>query len=103
MKKTVVIALLTIIGIVTVFAQTGYSSPGWVVGTAAALIGIGLINAATCSGYAHYGPPVGYAYPPPVYAPPPPAYVYPYRYYYGPRYHGYYYGPRYHGYYGYRY
>lgn len=103
MKKTAFIVLFIVIGIVMVFPQPGYSSPGWVVGAAAALIGIGLINAATCPGYAYYGPPAGYAYPPPAYAPPPPpVYAYPYRYYYGPRYHGYY-GPRYHGYYGYRY
>lgn len=95
MKKTAFIALLLVIGIGLAFPQPSYSHPGWVIGATAALVGVSLLSAATCPGYAYYGPPPAYVYPPP-------AYAYPYRYHYGPRYYGYY-GPRYYGYRGYRY
>ena len=104
MKKTAFIALVLFIGIALAFPKPSYShGPEWVIGAAAALVGISLLSAAW-PGYGYYGPPSAYAYPPPAYAYPPPAYGYRYPYY-GPRYYpryGYrgYYGPRYYGYYG---
>lgn len=107
MKKTTFVVVLLVIAIALAFPRPGYScGPGWVIGAAAALVGVTLFGAACSPGYAYYGPPVAYSYPPPVYAYPPP--VYGYRYpYYGPRpypYYGYrgYYGPRYYGYYRHR-
>jgi hypothetical protein len=108
MKKTVLIALLLLLGIALAFPQPGYSwgpwwyGPGAVVGAGAALLG------AAIGGPGYYGPPAAYGYPPPAYGYPARAYGYPYygpRYYSGYGYHGYY-GPRYysgygyHGYYG---
>lgn len=107
MKKTVFVALLLIIGITLAFPQPSYScGPGWVIGAAAALVGVSLLSAAACPGYAYYGRPAGYAYPPPAYYYPPPAYGYRYPHY-RPRYYPYYryrgyYGPRHYGYYRYR-
>ena len=104
MKKTAFIALVLVIGIALAFPKPSYShGPEWVIGAAAALVGVSLLSAAL-PGYGYYGPPSAYAYPPPAYAYPPPAYGYRYPYY-GPRYYpryGYrgYYGPRYYGYYG---
>jgi hypothetical protein len=118
MKKSVLIALLLLIGIALAFPQPGYSwghrwyGPGVVLGAGAALLG------AVIGGprYGYYGPPVAYGYPPPAYGYPPPAYgysapaygypapaygypapAYAYGYpYYGPRYYP---GYGYHGYY----
>ena len=98
MKKTVLIALLLLIGIALAFPQPGYSwghlwyGPAAVVGAGAALLG------AVVGGprYGYYGPPVAYGYPPPAYGYPAPAYGHGYSSY-GPRdYPG---GYRYHGYY----
>ena len=105
MKKTVLIALLLLIGIALAFPQPGYSwghrwyGPAVVVGAGAALLGT-VIGGPR---YGYYGPPAAYGYPAPAYG-----YGYPYYtpwYYSGYGYHGYY-GPRYysgygyHGYYG---
>ncbi len=107
MKKIVLISLLLIIGITLPPPQPSYAcGPGWVIGAAAAFVGVSLLSAVACPGYAYYGPPAGYAYPPPAYYYPPP--VYGYRYpHYGQRYYPYYryrgyYEPRYYGYHGYR-
>ncbi len=102
MKKTAFIALLLVIGMVLAIPQPSHSwGPGWVIGAAAALVGVTLLGAAACPGYGYYGPPPAYAYPPPAYTYPPPAYG-PWYHYYGPRHYPYryrgYYGPRYYGY-----
>ena len=76
MKKTVLIALLLLIGIALAFPQPSYSwvhlwyGPAAAVGAGAALLG------AIISGprYGYYGPPVAYGYPPPVYGYPAPVY-----------------------------
>jgi hypothetical protein len=104
MKRTVLVALLLLIGIALAFPQPGYSwghrwhGPGAVVvGAGAAVLGAVIGG----PGYGYYGPPGAYAppapaygYAPPVYAYPAPAYAYPA---YGPRYYP---GYRSHGYYG---
>ncbi len=93
MKKTLLIALLLLVGMALVFPQPGFSWGGPVVAVAAGAALLGAIIASP--GYGCYGPPVAYGYPPPVYVYPAP--VYGHRYpFYGPRY---YVGPRYHGYY----
>ena len=93
MKKTVLIALLLLIGTALAFPQPGYSwghrwyGPGMVLGAGAAVVGAGaaLLGAVIGGpGYGHYGPPVAYGYPPPAYGYPVPAYGYSY---YGPRYY----------------
>jgi hypothetical protein len=86
MKKSVLIALFLLVGIVLAFPQPGYSwghrwyGPGVAVGAGAAFLG------AVVSGprYGYYGPPAAYGYPPPAYGYPAPVYGYPY---YGPRYY----------------
>ena len=98
MKKTVLIALLLLIGIALAFPQPGYSwghrwhGPGVVVGAGAAVVGTVIGG----PGYGYYGPPTAYGYAPPTYGYPAPAYGYAYPYY-GPRYYPRY---RYYGYYG---
>jgi len=100
MKKTVLIALLLLIGMALAFPQPGYSwghrwyGPGVVVGTAAAVVGAGaaLLGAVIGGpGYGYSGPPAAYGYPPPTYGYPAPAYGYSY---YGPRYYSAGYGYR---------
>ena len=102
MKKSVLIALLLLIGIALAFPQPGYSwghrwyGPGVAVGAGAALLGAVMGG----PGYGHYGPPVAYGYAPPAYGYPAPAYGYSYygpRYYPGYGYHGYYAGRGHYG------
>jgi len=125
MKKTVLTALLLLIGIALAFPQPGYSwghrgwgghrggwyGPGAVIGAgigaAAAVVGasaavVGAVVGGpgygynSGPGYGYYGAPAAYGYPAPVYGYPAPAYGYGYPYY-GP---GYYSGYGYRGYYG---
>ena len=68
MKKIVFIALALVIGIALAFPKPSYShGPEWVIGAAAALVGVSLLSAAWPR-YGYYGPPSAYAYPPPAYA-----------------------------------